>query len=105
MPEISAEEAMRATCDAIMQGDIMRAMMDFTPDALNQAMALGAGLTAAPSLTGYTIDSHDQQGGEHRFGVRFGTTNGDLRALATWREVDGAWKITAISVEGLGQTQ
>ena len=90
---------MRATCDAIMAGDLMTAMGAFTPDALNAAMALGSGLTAAPSLTGYTIEALTAPAGEQRFRVRFTTTEKELSAVATWQQIEGVWLITAIALE------
>ena len=99
--DVSVEAAMRATCDAIMAGDLMTAMVAFTPEALNAAMALGAAFTAAPALTGYTIEALGEADGEHRFRVRFTTTDRDLAASASWRQLEGAWKITSISLDGL----
>ena len=96
-----AEAAMRAALDAIMAGDLMTVMAAFTPEALNAAMVLGAGLTAAPSLTGYTIEAQTEANREQRFRIRFTTTDGDLNATANWRQLDGAWRVTAISLEGL----
>jgi hypothetical protein len=33
--------------------------------------------------------------------VRFKTSSQDIVAAASWRQIDGVWKITAISAEGL----
>ena len=93
---------MRRACDALLAGDYMLAMADLTPEALNDAMTLGAGLTTVPVPQSCAIESHEEGGGEHRFVVLFRTSLRDFRATATWRLVDGAWKIVAISVEGLG---
>jgi hypothetical protein len=93
---------MRRACDAILQGDIYTAMADLTPEAVNEAMSLAAGLTAVPMPQSYDIESHEEVDGEHRFGVRFKTSAQDFRASASWRAFDGAWKITSIKiVEGL----
>jgi hypothetical protein len=96
---------MRRACDAILQGDVYTAMADLTPEAVAEAMALAAGLVAVPTPLSYEIESHESAGGEHRFGVVFRTSAQDFRATATWREVDGAWKITSIRIlEGLDAT-
>ena len=92
---------MRRACDALLAGDYMLAMADLTPEALNDSMTLGAGLTTVPTPQSYAIESHLEIGGEHRFVVLFKTSLRDFRASAAWRQVDGAWKIVAISVEGL----
>ena len=98
----TAEEAMRRACDAILAGDYILAMADLTPEALDDAMTLGAGLATVPVPESYAIESREESGGEHRFAVLFKTSLRDFRATATWRLVDGAWKVVAISVEGLG---
>ena len=91
---------MRRVCDAILAGDFYGAMADLTLEAANQAMALGAGLAGELLPESYVIESHEEVDGEHRFGVRFVTPARDFRASATWKAIDGAWKITAIGVEG-----
>ena len=95
------EAAMRRACDAILQGDFYSAMADLTPEAMNEAMTLAVGLTSVPALESYVIESHEESNGEHHFSVRFKTSVQDLEASATWRQVDGAWKVTSIKVEGL----
>ena len=34
----TAEDAMRRACDAILRGDLMTAMQDLSPEAMNEAM-------------------------------------------------------------------
>ena len=95
------EAAMRAACDAIMIGDWLNATAAFTPEALNTATALAAGLmAAAPTLSGYTIDDHEESDATHSFRVRFHTSRGDVRASASWQRLAGAWRIVAVSLEG-----
>jgi hypothetical protein len=99
-PDAAAAEAqMRAACDAILHGDFMTPMALLTPEAFATAMALAGSLTTSPRLTGYVIDSQEEAAGEHRFRVRFTTTGDDIRAFATWRQLDGVWRITAIGLE------
>jgi hypothetical protein len=99
MPANTAEEAMRNACDLILRGDIMSAMADLTPEAMNDAMALAGGLSGLTLPESYEIESHEEDAGEHRFRVRFVTVQRNLTASATWRDVDGAWKITGITIE------
>jgi hypothetical protein len=102
MPEISVEEAVERNCQAIMSGDVMLAMADFTPDALAGLMTAGAGFTGAmPMLHGYSIESHEARGEDHLFTIKFSTSTGDVTANSTWAEVDGSWRITSIILDGL----
>jgi hypothetical protein len=97
----TAEDAMRRACDAILRGDIMAAMADLSPEAFNEAMAMGANIAMLPMPTSYEVESRGESAGEHRFVVRFKTSAQDLVARASYRQIDGAWKITSISAEGL----
>jgi hypothetical protein len=90
---------MRAACDAILAGDFMTPMALLTPEAYNTAMMLAGSLTNSPRLTGYVIDGHEMVADEHRFRVRFTTEGEDIRAFAAWRQIGGAWRITAIGLE------
>ena len=98
----TAEEAMRATCDAILRGDMMGALQELTPEAFNQAMSLASQTMALPTPESYAVESHEASAdGQHHFRVRFKTTSQDIVAAASWRQFDGVWKITAIAAEGL----
>ena len=97
----TAEDAMRRACDAILIGDAMSAMQDLSPQAFNDAMAMGANIAMLPTPQSYEVESHETGDGEERFTVRFKTNAQDILAKATWQQIDGAWKITAISAEGL----
>lgn len=90
---------MRDACDLILKGDLMSAMAALTPEAMNDAMGLAATLTGLTLPESYVIESHEEDGGEHRFGVRFKAPQRELSASTTWRDIDGAWKITAITVD------
>ncbi len=93
---------MRAACEAILQGDMMTALQELTPEALNQAMTLAADTMMLPTPESYEMESHEESAdGEHHFRVRFHTTSQDVVATASWRQIDGVWKITAIAAEGL----
>ena len=101
MPAISIEEAVNQNCEAIMAGDLMRAANDFTPEALANVMAIGAAMTAMPSFLGYSIESHNVFGEDHLIDIAFRTTEGEFRARATWRDVDGYWRIAGIDLAGV----
>ena len=92
---------MRMACDLLLAGDIFTAMGYLTNEAVNEAMTISAGITQIPSAMGYEIVGQEEEGGEHRFRVRFQTSQGDIYASASWRLVDGAWRVTSLSVEGV----
>jgi hypothetical protein len=99
MPDTDVEQAVKENCQALLTGDLMRVMNDLTPEAMAQVMSnAGGNMGAMPQLTGFDIQSHEQQGDDHVFKIKF---NGDqeFMAIATWRDVGGAWKIAALSME------
>ena len=53
---------------------------------------------AMPALTSFDIESHDQNGDDHVFKVKF-SGDQDFMAIATWRDVDGQWKIADLAME------
>lgn len=101
MPDMPVEEAVKANCQAVLTGDLMRIMQDLTPEALGKLMS-GAGgggnMGAMPALTSFDIQSHDQQGEDHVFKVKF-SGDADFTAIATWRDVAGQWKIADLALE------
>jgi hypothetical protein len=101
MPDISIEEAVNQTCQALMSGDVMRVVSDFTPEALGAVVALAQGIATVPSLVGFEVRSHEVAGDEHLFHIAFKTREGEVGARATWREIGGFWKITALTLDGL----
>lgn len=99
MPDMTVEEAVKQNCQALLIGDLMRVMTDLTPEALAQLMAGGASMGGAmPALTAFDIQNHDVNGEDHVFKIAF-KGDQDFTALATWRDVGGAWKIAAIAME------
>jgi len=104
MPDLSIEEAVERSCQALMSGDLMQVMSDFTPEALGAVMASASAITNVPSLVGYSVRSQQEDGGDHVFDVAFQTSEGEVAARVTWREIDDTWKIIALSVDGLGPT-
>jgi hypothetical protein len=53
---------------------------------------------AMPQLTGFNIESHEQQGDDHIFKIKF-SGDQEFTANATWRDVGGQWKIAALAME------
>lgn len=100
MPDISVEEAVRQNCQAVLTGDLMRIMTDLTPEALGQMAQAGGGgaMAQMPTLTSFDIVSHEVQGDDHLFKINFAGDQ-NFTAHATWRDVGGAWKIAALSME------
>ena len=100
MPDISVEEAVKQNCQAVLIGDLMRIMADLTPEALGALMANagGGGMGAMPALTSFDIQNHDVSGDEHVFKIQF-KGDQDFLAVATWKDVGGAWKITNLAME------
>lgn len=98
MPDMTVEEAVKQNCQALLIGDLMRVMNDLTPEAMGQLMSGGGNMGAMPTLTGFDIKSHDVNGEDHVFKITF-SGDQDFTALATWRDVGGAWKISALAME------
>jgi hypothetical protein len=100
MPE-TAEAAMRRACDLILQGDFFSAMSELTPEAMNDAMALGAGLTGIPLPQSYELSPPRQVGEDTRYDVVFRAGEREIRAFAGWRLIGDDWKITSIGIESM----
>ncbi|HEY8172092.1 MAG TPA: hypothetical protein VIH21_03315 [Dehalococcoidia bacterium] len=99
MPDTPIEDAVKQNCQAVLTGDLMRIMSDLTPEALGKLMAQGGGggMGAMPSLTAFDIQNHEEQGADHIFTVKF-TGDAEFTAIATWRDVDGQWKIADLAM-------
>jgi hypothetical protein len=95
----TAEDAMRRACELIMKGDFFAAMADLTPEAMADAMNLGAGMTGIPLPESYELSQAEPSGEDTRYRVVFKAGDREMRAFADWRQIDGAWKITAIGIE------
>ena len=100
MPDITVDEAVTKNCQALLNGDLMTVMNDLTPEAMAGAMANAGGSMggAMPQLKSFDILSHDEQGEDHIFKIKF-SGDQDFTAIATWRDVGGAWKIAALAME------
>jgi hypothetical protein len=97
----SAEEAMVRVCNALLAGDFLSIAADLTPEAYADAMALVPAITGATTSLpeSYVIESHTVEDDVHRFRARFKTASRDFTGIATWRQVDGAWRIASIRLE------
>ena len=99
MPEISVDDAVKQNCQALLTGDLMRVMGDLTPEALGELMAnAGSNMGAMPALKAFEIQTHEEKGSDHVFKIKF-SGDQDFTAIATWRDVGGAWKIAALAME------
>jgi len=99
MPLTPVEEAVKKNCQAVVAGDLANIMGDLTADALANLIAnarSGPGTPAA--LTGFSIESHEESGGDHLFTVRFAGDQ-DFTTVATWRDVGGTWKIADLKID------
>jgi hypothetical protein len=101
MPDQSVEDAVKANCQAVLTGDMMRVMQDLTPEAMSKLMSnmsAGGGAGMGPPPKSFEILSHDQAGEDHVFKIKF---EGDqaATATATWRDVGGQWKIADLAME------
>ncbi len=100
--EGSAREAAERNAQAVMTGNLAQVMSDITPEALTQMMQLGAsgGMSPAtmPNITGYTLNEMGQDGDGHLFHVTFHSAAGSATLAATWKQIMGQWKITAVAL-------
>jgi hypothetical protein len=100
----SAREAAERNAQAVMAGNISQVMADITPEALTQMMQLAAangGVSPAtmPNMQSYEIeDAGTTDDGGQRFRVTFKATEGQATLTATWKQVTGQWKITAVDL-------
>lgn len=94
MPDVSIDEAVTRTCEAIVAGNLVQVMTDLTPEAVSKLMAaqtqMGGG--PIPQVTGYELQSITRDGSDYIAQVTFQSTQ-NVTLEARWREVNGAWKI------------
>ncbi len=99
----TAREATERTAQAVMTGNLAQIMADLTPEALGQMMQLGASAgslspASMPSITGYEIAEVGPDGDAQRFHITFASAAGTATLAATWKQIMGQWKITAVSL-------
>lgn len=98
-----AREATERTANAVMSGNLAQVMADLTPEALGQMMTLGSaagGLSPAqmPSIDGYEIEELGPEGDGEAFHITFRSPVGTATLKATWKQLMGQWKVTAVSL-------
>ena len=71
MPDTEVEQAVKENCQALLIGDLMRVMNDLTPEAMAQVMSGGGNMGAMPALRSFDIQSHDVEGDDHVFKIKF----------------------------------
>jgi len=99
-------EVVERNAEAVMSGNFNQLMADITPEALAQMMQMApqggqVSLTQMPNITGYEITPVGPEEDSFVYHVTFTSTIGRATAAATWKQVVGQWKITAINVVSL----
>lgn len=99
----TAREATDRTASAVMTGNLAQVMADLTPEALGQMMTLGSaagGLSPAqmPDIEGYDVEDVGAEGDAEVFHITFRSSVGVATLKASWKQVLGQWKITAVSL-------
>lgn len=99
----TAREAAERNANAIMTGNLAQLMADITPDVMAQVMAMGAqagGLSPAqmPNIQGFEIIEKGAAGDAEVFHVTFRSEAGTATLAASWKQIMGQWKITAVEL-------
>lgn len=100
----TAREAAERNASAIMSGNLAQLMADITPDVMAQVMAMsaqapqGLSLASMPNIQGYEIVEKGLEGDAEVFEVAFKSDIGTATIAASWKQVMGQWKITAVSL-------
>ncbi len=97
MQNETPEQATRRVADAILAGDYMTPMSEVTPDVLFQLMQIGGGMMNLPPPESYDLEALGVADGQHSFRVTFKAGDQSLSATVGWGEVEGSWKIVAIT--------
>lgn len=104
----SLAEAIERNAQAVMAGNLAQLMADITPEALTQVMraaadsgASTATLASLPAITGYDVQELGAEGEEHFVHVTFHSAAGRATVAATWKQIMGQWKMTAVSLAGI----
>lgn len=106
----TAREAAERNAQALMAGNMMQLMMDITPEAMAALMQMGAAagvnpgafsLTSMPAITSYELGESTVLDGAELIPATFHSALGSLTIVATWKEIMGAWKIAAVTVNNI----
>ena len=92
----SIDEAVTAYVNAIKVMDFGTLMQTLTPEALGKAMSMGG---AQPSgITDIRAEQQSEENGEYVYHLLVDAASGSGAMMTRWKEIDGAWKVTDLSV-------
>lgn len=97
-------EVVERNAQAVMTGNFAQLMSDITPEALAQMMAFvpqGGALSLAnmPNISGHEVIAiGPADDGGYVYHIAFTSAIGKATLAATWREVLGQWKATALAL-------
>jgi hypothetical protein len=90
------DEAVGAYVNAIKTMDIGTLMQTLTPEALGKAMSMGG---APPTgITDIRAEQQSEENGEYVYNLHLDAASGNGSMMTRWKEIDGAWKVTDLSV-------
>ena len=95
MDEVSVRERAQALCDALVAGDVERAMADFSDELRRNAGEVIA-LLPLP-VTEATIESVEHGGSGYNVVVRLVGESNEDRLQTRWKDRDGAAKLVEVS--------
>jgi hypothetical protein len=101
MDEASVRERARAMCDALIAGDVDRAIEDFSPE-LRRNLGEVLGLLPLPSHEA-EIESVTQGGSSHVVVLRLTGETDEVQVQTRWKERDG--RPTVVEASHLSRTE
>lgn len=106
----TAREAAERNAQALMAGNMMQLMMDITPEAMAGLMQMGTAagvnpgafsLASMPGITGFELGESTELEGAELIPTTFHSALGSITVVSTWKEIAGAWKIAAVTVNNI----
>jgi hypothetical protein len=99
----TARDAAERVAKAVKDGNIALLMGEITPEALMQMMQMQAaagGVTPAqmPNIESYNIEEMGPDGDAEVFHLSFTSSIGNATLAASWKQILGKWKISAVSL-------
>jgi hypothetical protein len=93
--------AVERTAEAVRTGNLAQLMADITPEAIAQMMQMapaanGMSIASMPSITGYAITECPPEDDAAVYQVTFESAMGRATLAASWKQLLGQWKITAV---------
>lgn len=109
MPTV--EEAAGKFADDLKSQNIAGLMLVFTPEAMMKALTMQGQLQARAmqaqaagqtpgQITGYQLDPKGVDGEDEVVHITMESTDGNAEIMTRWREIEGAWKVTDLSLVG-----